>query len=227
MFCPQPQMLYVCFCALNHFNLYICLKRSFWLSLYLCGFEGTCEGGITPPISALITPTTDPSNHCLGVGRSCSLVGGILSGSPTIVSILDLLHLASITISENAERCKRTKTQKSRNTKNARIKQCKAQQQQQLFPPELNYWPSNTVLCLLSQWITKIVKNWSTTAPYDIRHPSCLALISFWCTEPGSKKKVHSYEVPAFCLMLPLFSGHLLRIRISLDKVLGGRQKGF
>ena len=106
MFCPQPQMLYVCFCALNHFNLYICLKRSFWLSLYLCGFEGTCEGGITPPISALITPTTDPSNHCLGVGRSCSLVGGILSGSPTIVSILDLLLLTSNTISENAKRHK-------------------------------------------------------------------------------------------------------------------------
>ena len=107
MFCPQTlKAQYVAFCR-GHFSLYICLASS---SLGGWGGGGmgweTWEGGIAPPISALITPTTDPSNHCLGVGRSCSLVGGILSGSPTIVSILDLLRFTSITISVNAERYK-------------------------------------------------------------------------------------------------------------------------
>ena len=96
MFCPQPQMLYVCFCALNHFNHYICLKRSFWLSLYLCGFEGTCEGGITPPISALITQTTDRSSTiaglwCVGGSSMESCVTPVRKSAASLATIVSTL----------------------------------------------------------------------------------------------------------------------------------------
>ena len=126
-----------------------------------------------PPIPATIALAwSDPvllSGVCgvWGVGGW----GGILSGSPTIVSTLDLLHLASVTISEKIKRYKIMQSQKGRNTKLQKENTTKSNKQQFLFPLEAAALQHNYfVHCLLlSHLITGIVKKWAKTPPYDIR----------------------------------------------------------